>query len=71
MEYALSRKRKEASGTLSLLSQCNLLHHLATEDIEPLLERRQHRAVKAGDIVFRQGDALTRSMSLPRTPSRF
>jgi CRP-like cAMP-binding protein len=56
MEYALNRKRREASGTLTLLSQCNLLRHLAAEDIEPLLERLQHRAVKAGEVVFRQGD---------------
>jgi CRP-like cAMP-binding protein len=57
IEYALNRKRQAASEHLALLSHCNLLRHLAAEDIEPLLERVHEREVKAGETVFHQGDA--------------
>jgi len=43
-------------ATLALLSQCDLLRHLAAEDIEPPLDRLQQRTIKAGETVFRQGD---------------
>jgi hypothetical protein len=43
-------------ATLALLSQCDLLRHLAAEDIEPLLDRLHQRTIKAGETVFRQGD---------------
>ena len=56
MEYALNRKRRDASETLSLLAQCNLLRHLSPEDVEPLLDRAQSRDVKAGEVVFAAGD---------------
>jgi cyclic nucleotide-binding protein len=56
MEYALNRKREQSGATLALLSQCDLLRHLAAEDIEPLLDRLQQRTIKAGETVFRQGD---------------
>src|SRR5262249_38037250 len=35
MEYALNRKRRDASETLGLLAQCDLLRHLSPEDVEP------------------------------------
>jgi CRP-like cAMP-binding protein len=57
IEYALNRKRQAAGERLALLSQCDLLRHLAAEDIEPLLERVREREVKAGETVFHQGDA--------------
>ena len=56
MEYALKRKRKEASEKLALLSQCSLLRHLPAEQIEPLLDRVQEHKVDAGKTIFRLGD---------------
>ena len=56
MEYALKRKRKEASGKLALLSQCGLLRHLPAEQIEPLLDRVKERNAKGGETIFRIGD---------------
>jgi CRP-like cAMP-binding protein len=56
MEYALKRKRKEASANLGLLAQCGLLRHLPAEQIEPLLERVQERNVGAGETIFSIGD---------------
>jgi CRP-like cAMP-binding protein len=56
MEYALNRKRRAESGKLALLSRCELLRHLPAEDIEPLLDRVLTRGVKAGEVVFREGD---------------
>jgi CRP-like cAMP-binding protein len=56
MEYALNRKRAEASEKLRLLSQCNLLRHLPAEQIEPLLDRVQERNIGADEVVFREGD---------------
>jgi CRP-like cAMP-binding protein len=56
LEYALNRKREAASERLGLLSQCDLLRHLPAEQMEPLLDRVQERAVSAGDVVFRTGD---------------
>jgi CRP-like cAMP-binding protein len=61
MEYALKRKRQEASEKLALLSQCSLLRHLPAEQIEPLLERVKERAIGGGETIFRigePGDAL-------------
>jgi CRP-like cAMP-binding protein len=56
MEYALKRKRKEASEKLALLSQCALLRHLPAEQIEPLLDRVQEHKVDGGKTIFRLGD---------------
>ena len=56
MEYALKRKRKEASEKLALLSQCGLLRHLPAEQIEPLLDRVREHNVDAGKTIFRLGD---------------
>ena len=56
MEYALKRKRKEASGKLALLAQCGLLRHLPAEQIEPLLDRVKERNAKGGETIFRIGD---------------
>jgi len=61
MEYALKRKRKEASEKLALLSQCSLLRHLPAEQIEPLLDRVREHKVDADKTIFRlgaPGDAL-------------
>src|SRR5215510_4302011 len=56
MEYALNRKRREASGKLALLARCDLLRHLPPAQMEPLLDRVRTRAAKAGEIIFRAGD---------------
>jgi CRP-like cAMP-binding protein len=56
LEYALNRKRKEASARIALLSQCELLRHLAAEDIEPLVDRVAERDVPAGATIFHAGD---------------
>ena len=56
LEYALDRKRRAVDEKLTLLSKCDLLRHLAAEDIKPLLDRVQQRAFKAGETVFRTGD---------------
>jgi CRP-like cAMP-binding protein len=56
MEYALNRKRREASGKLALLARCDLLRHLPPEEMEPLIDRVRTRMVKAGEIIFREGD---------------
>ncbi len=56
LEYALNRKRRAVSEKLELLSKCDLLRHLAAQDIEPLLDRVQQRAVRSGDVVFRVGE---------------
>ena len=65
MEYALKRKRKEASEKLALLSQCGLLRHLPAEQIEPLLDRVREHKVDADKTIFRLGDPGTRSTSSP------
>jgi CRP-like cAMP-binding protein len=56
LEYALDRKRKEASDRLSQLAKANLLRHLPPEHMEPLLERVQERHIKPGEVVIRYGD---------------
>ena len=56
LEYALDRKRQAVSGRLVQLSKCELLRHLPSDHMEPLLAVVQERTVHAGDIVFRQGD---------------
>jgi len=56
MEYALNRKRRDAGEKLRLLAQCDLLRHLAPEDVEPLLDRAQSRDIKADEVVFAAGD---------------
>jgi CRP-like cAMP-binding protein len=57
MEYALKRKRREASEKLALLAQCSLLRHLPAEQIEPLLDRVREHKVDADKTIFRLGDA--------------
>jgi CRP-like cAMP-binding protein len=56
MEFALNRKRREASSKLALLARCDLLRHLPPEEMEPLINRVRSRTVKSGEIIFREGD---------------
>ncbi len=57
LEYALNRKRQAAGEKIALLAQCDLLRHLAAEDIEPLVDRVEQRRAGSGDVIFRAGDA--------------
>ena len=56
LEYARDRKRREVSQRLAQLSRCDLLRHLPSEHMEPLLEHVRERNVAAGETVFRHGD---------------
>ncbi len=56
LEYARDRKRKELVDRLAQLSKSQLLRHLPSEAIEPLLEKVQDRQATAGEIVIRHGD---------------
>ena len=56
LEYARDRKRQEVGQRLAQLSRCDLLRHLPSEHMEPLLEHVRERSVAAGETVFRHGD---------------
>jgi hypothetical protein len=60
-EYALARKHADTSERIRLLSACELMRHLPTEEIEPILHCVSERRLNAGEILFRaddDGDAL-------------
>lgn len=56
LEYALKRKRAQASEKLALLAQCDLLRHLPAERVQPLVDRVRERRCAAGEVVFRGGE---------------
>jgi zinc transporter ZupT len=56
-EYALARKQADASGQIKLLAKCDLMRHLPAEQIEQLLPCIRSRQLKAGEILFKAGDA--------------
>jgi zinc transporter ZupT len=56
-EYALMRKRRSAQERIQLLAKSDLLRHLPPEAIEDLLPCIQTLNKRAGDVVFRAGEA--------------
>ena len=56
-EYALMRKRHSAQERIQLLAKSDLLRHLPPEAIEDLLPCIQTLNKRAGDVVFRAGEA--------------
>jgi CRP-like cAMP-binding protein len=56
-EYALARKQADARERIKLLAKSDLMRHLPAEQIEQILPRIQELKLKAGDILFRAGDA--------------
>src|ERR1700729_355826 len=56
-EYAHARKQAEARERIKLLVKSDLMRHLPAEQIEQILPRICELQLKAGDILFRAGDA--------------
>jgi zinc transporter ZupT len=56
-EYALARKQADAAERIKLLAKSDLMRHLPAEQIEQILPCIQDRQLKAGEILFRTGDA--------------
>jgi zinc transporter ZupT len=56
-EYALARKQANAAERIKLLAKSDLMRHLPAEQIEQILPCIQDRQLKAGEILFRAGDA--------------
>jgi CRP-like cAMP-binding protein len=56
-EYALARKQADAKERIELLAKCDLMRHLPAEQIEQILPCIHERQLKAGEILFRAGDA--------------
>jgi hypothetical protein len=56
-EYALARKQADAKGRIELLATCDLMRHLPAEQIEQILPCIRERQLKAGEILFKAGDA--------------
>jgi len=56
-EYALARKQADSRERIELLAKSDLLRHLPAEQIEQILPRIHELKFKAGDILFRAGDA--------------
>jgi CRP-like cAMP-binding protein len=56
-EYALARKQADTRERIKLLARSDLMRHLPAEQIEHILPRIHELKLKAGDILFRAGDA--------------
>src|SRR3984957_3417889 len=56
-EYALARKQADAAERIKLLAKSDLMRHLPAEQIEQILPCIQDRQLKAGEILFKAGDA--------------
>lgn len=56
-EYALARKQAGAKQRIELLAKCDLMRHLPAEQIEQILPCIHEHRLKAGEILFRAGDA--------------
>jgi zinc transporter ZupT len=56
-EYALARKQADASEQIKLLAKCDLMRHLPAEQIERILPCIRSHRLKAGEILFKAGDA--------------
>jgi CRP-like cAMP-binding protein len=55
-EYALARKKADASERIKLLATCDLMRHLPAEQIEQILPCIADLHLKAGEILFNAGD---------------
>jgi len=55
-EYALARKKADASERIKLLATCDLMRHLPAEQIEQILPCIGDHHLKAGEILFSAGD---------------
>jgi CRP-like cAMP-binding protein len=56
-EYALARKQADAQERIKLLAKSDLMRHLPAGQIEQILPCIRELQLKAGDILFRAGDA--------------
>jgi zinc transporter ZupT len=56
-EYALARKQADTAERIKLLAKSDLMRHLPAEQIEQILPCIRDRQLKAGEILFRAGDA--------------
>jgi len=56
-EYALARKQSAASERIKLLAASDLMRHLPAGQIEEILPCIREQVLKAGEILFRVGDA--------------
>jgi zinc transporter ZupT len=56
-EYALARKQADAKARIELLAKCDLMRHLPAEQIEQILPCIQERQLRAGEVLFKAGDA--------------
>jgi zinc transporter ZupT len=56
-EYALARKQADANERIKLLARCDLMRHLPAEQIEQILPCIRPHQLKAGEILFKAGDA--------------
>jgi CRP-like cAMP-binding protein len=56
-EYALARKQADTKERIELLATCDLMRHLPAEQIEQILPCIRDRQLKAGEILFKAGDA--------------
>jgi zinc transporter ZupT len=56
-EYALARKQADMRERIKLLAKSDLMRHLPAQQIEQILPRIHELQLKAGDILFRAGDA--------------
>lgn len=56
-EYALARKQADIKERIELLATCDLMRHLPAEQIEQILPCIRDRQLKAGEILFKAGDA--------------
>jgi CRP-like cAMP-binding protein len=56
-EYALARKQADTKARIKLLAACDLMRHLPAEQIEQILPCIRDRQLKAGEILFKAGDA--------------
>jgi hypothetical protein len=55
-EYALARKKADASERIRLLASCDLMRLLPAEQIDQILPCIGDRDLKAGEILFKVGD---------------
>lgn len=55
-EYALARKKADASERIKLLATCDLMRHLPADRIEQILPCISDRHLQAGKILFSAGD---------------
>jgi CRP-like cAMP-binding protein len=56
-EYAMARKQADAGERIKLLATCDLMRHLPAQQIEQILPCIHTKQLRAGEILFRAGDA--------------